>query len=130
MLNSYFALEKERKNQGIPPLPLSPDQTHEVCRLLENPPEGKADILFELLSQRVSPGVDPAAKVKAEWLTKIAMGDAASPVVSKEKVVFLLGTMLGGYNVEPLIDFLENEKLASKAADALKKTILVYSAFD
>jgi len=130
MLNSYFALEKERKNQGIPPLPLSPDQTYELCRLLENPPEGKADILFELLSQRVSPGVDPAAKVKAEWLTKIAIGDVASPVVSREKAVFLLGTMLGGYNVDPLIDFLENEMLTSKAVDALKKTILVYNAFD
>ena len=130
MLNSYFAHEKERKNQGIPPLPLSPDQTDEVCRLLENPPEGKADVLFELLSQRISPGVDPAAKVKAAWLTRVASGDAVSPVVSKEKAVFLLGTMLGGYNVEPLIDFLEDEEIASTAVAALRNTILVYSAFD
>jgi aconitate hydratase 2/2-methylisocitrate dehydratase len=129
MLNAYFAHEKERKNQGIPPLALSPEQTNEVCRLLENPPEGKADILFELLSQRVSPGVDPAAKVKADWLTKVALGTAVSPAISKEKAVFLLGTMLGGYNVEPLCDFLENEEVASKAADSLKHTILVYSAF-
>lgn len=130
MLNSYFVHEGERKNQGIPPLPLSPDQTYEVCRLLENPPEGKADILFELLIQRVSPGVDPAAQVKADWLTKVAEGNAVSPVVSKDKAVFLLGTMLGGYNVEPLIDFLENEEIAPMAVAALKNTILVYNAFD
>lgn len=130
MLSSYFVHEKERKDQGIPPLPLSPDQTFEVCRLLENPPEGKADILFELLSQRVSPGVDPAAKVKADWLTKVALGNAVSPVISKEKAVFLLGTMLGGYNVEPLIDFLENAEIASMAVEALKNTILIYNAFE
>ena len=130
MLNSYFVHEKERKSQGIPPLPLSPDKTYEVCRLLENPPDGKADILFELLSQRVSPGVDPAAKVKADWLTKVAQGNAVSPVVSKERSIFLLGTMLGGYNVEPLIDFLENDETASMAVEALRNTILVYSAFE
>lgn len=130
MLNSYFVHEKERKNQGIPPLPLSADQTYEVCRLLENPPEGKKDILFELLRQRISPGVDRAAKVKADWLTKVAQGNAVSPVVSKEKSIFLLGTMLGGYNVEPLIDFLENDETASMAVEALRNTILVYSAFE
>ncbi len=130
MLDSYFVHEKERKDQGIPPLPLNPEQTFEVCCLLENPPEGKADILVELLSQRVSPGVDPAAKVKADWLAKVATGNARSPAVSKEKAIFLLGTMLGGFNVEPLIDFLENEETASMAVKALKNTILVYSAFD
>jgi aconitate hydratase 2/2-methylisocitrate dehydratase len=130
MLKSYFVHENERKNQGIPPLPLSADQTYKVCRLLENPPEGKEDILFELLSQRISPGVDPAAKVKADWLTKVAQGNAVSPVVSKEKAIFLLGTMLGGYNVEPLINFLENEETALTAVEALRKTTLVYSAFE
>jgi len=130
MLKSYFEHEKERKEQNIPPLPLNPDQTLEVCRLLENPPEGKEDLLFHLLSQRISPGVDQAAKVKAEWLAKVAMGDLVSPVVSKDTAVFLLGTMLGGYNVEPLISLLDYDELAANAAEALKNTILVYSAFD
>jgi aconitate hydratase 2/2-methylisocitrate dehydratase len=130
MLMSYFEHEKERKEQNIPPLPLNPEQTLELCRLLENPPEGKQDLLFFLLSQRVSPGVDPAAKVKAEWLAKITAGERESPVVSEKKAVFLLGTMLGGYNVEPLISLLSHAELAADAADALKNTILVYSAFD
>jgi len=130
MLDSYFEHEKQREKQNIPPLPLNPDQTSEVCRFLEDPPEGKADILFNLLSQRVSPGVDPAAKLKADWLFKVAKGELGSPVISKDKAVFLLGTMLGGYNVEPLISLLDDDDLASKAADALKNTTLVYSAFD
>ncbi len=130
MLDSYFSHDKERKKQGIPPLPLDSDQTMEVCRLLEELPEDKADLLYELLIHRVSPGVDPAAKVKAEWLARLAGGEAVSPVVPREKAVFLLGTMLGGYNVEPLIDLLGSDELASHAADALKMTILVYSGFD
>jgi len=101
MLNSYFEREKERKHQNIPPLPLNPEQTAEACRFLENPPEGKEDLLFNLMSQRVAPGVDPAARVKAEWLTKIARGERESPVISKDQAVFLLGTMLGGYNIIP-----------------------------
>jgi aconitate hydratase 2/2-methylisocitrate dehydratase len=130
MLTSYFEHEKDRKEQNIPPLPLNPEQTSEVCRFLENPPEGKQDILFHLLSQRISPGVDPAAKVKAEWLTKVAMGEVESPVVSKDKAVDLLGTMLGGYNVEPLISLLSHDELGANAAEALKSIILVYNAFD
>jgi aconitate hydratase 2/2-methylisocitrate dehydratase len=130
MLDSYFEHAKQRERQNIPPLPLNPDQTSEVCRFLEDPPEGKADILFNLLSQRVSPGVDPAAKLKADWLFKVAKGELGSPVISKDKAVFLLGTMLGGYNVEYLISLLDDDDLASKAADALKNTTLVYSAFD
>ena len=130
MLDSYFEHEKARKDQNIPPLPLNPEQTSAVCRLLEDPPEGKEDLLFNLLSQRIAPGVDPASKVKAEWLTNIVTGASESPVVSKEQAVLLLGTMLGGYNIAPLIDLLDNTELADKAADALKNTILVYGAFD
>jgi len=115
MLKSYFEHEKERKEQNIPPLPLNPNQTLEVCCLLENPPEGKEDLLLHLLSQRISPGVDPAAKVKAEWLEKVAIGELESPVVSKDKAVYLLGTMLGGYNVEPLISLLGHDELAANA---------------
>jgi len=130
MLESYFKNESERKLQGIPPLLLSPDKVQEVCQLLENPPEGKEEILLNILSNRVAPGVDPAAKLKAAWLTKVAKGDASSPVLSKKKAVFLLGTMLGGYNVEPLLSLLEDGELAGEAAESLKKTILIYSTFD
>ncbi len=130
MLDSYFKNEAERKKKGIPPLPLDPEQTEEVCKLLENPHEGKEEILLNMIENRVAPGVDPAAKVKAEWLAKFARGNVSSPLVSKRKAIFLLGTMLGGYNVDPLISFLEDEELAGEAVKALSHTILVYNAFD
>ncbi|MFB0566576.1 MAG: bifunctional aconitate hydratase 2/2-methylisocitrate dehydratase [Candidatus Aminicenantaceae bacterium] len=130
MLELYFKHETERKQQGIPPLPLNPEQTEEVCKLLENPPEGKRELLLYLLRNRVAPGVDPSSKVKATWLTKIAKGDFSSPVISRKDAVFLLGTMLGGFNVEPLVSFLEDKDLACNAAEALKQTILVYNAFN
>lgn len=130
MLESYFDHEKKRESQGIPPLPLSPEETQEVCALLEHPPKGKEELLLGLLKNRVAPGVDPAAKVKAEWLTKVAQGKPSSPGISKKEALFLLGTMLGGYNIDSLINFLEEEELAETAVEALKKTILIYSAFD
>ncbi len=130
MLESYFKQESERKELGIPPLPLNPEQTAEVCQLLEKPPKGQEELLSDLIESRVSPGVDPAAGVKAEWLTKVARGEISSPLISKKKAVFLLGTMLGGYNVEPLISFLRDKELADDAAKALKQTILVYGAFE
>ncbi len=130
MLESYFKHAAERQTQGIPPLPLSPEDTAEVCRLLEMPPSGEGDRLLDLLKNRVSPGVDPAAKVKAAWLAEIVRGTKASPALSPKDAVFLLGTMIGGYNVGPLVDFLEVPALAEDAAEALKTTILVYGAFD
>jgi aconitate hydratase 2/2-methylisocitrate dehydratase len=130
MLDSYFKQENERKAQGIPPLPLNPDETADVCKLLESPPKAQEEQLVSLLKNRVAPGVDPAAKVKAAWLAKVGRGEIASPVVSRMGAVFFLGTMLGGYNVGPLVEFLENPKLANNAADALKAIILVYGAFD
>jgi len=130
MIDSYFKQEAERRKQGIPPLPLTPEETAEVCRLLENPPAGQEELLFDLLKNRVSPGVDPAAKVKAEWLAKVARGQISSPLVSKKEAVFLLGTMLGGYNVGPLVEFLALDELAPAAVEALKHIILVYGAFD
>ncbi|MGA1861459.1 bifunctional aconitate hydratase 2/2-methylisocitrate dehydratase [Deferribacter thermophilus] len=130
MLDKYMEHVKEREALGIPPLPLSAEMTEEVCKLLENPPADKKDFLLHLIRDRVAPGVDPAAKVKAEWLYKIAKGEKSSPVVSKEDAVFMLGTMLGGYNVGYLIDLLNDEELGAKAAEALKHTILVYDAFD
>ncbi|MFC2160807.1 bifunctional aconitate hydratase 2/2-methylisocitrate dehydratase [Acidobacteriota bacterium] len=130
MLKSYFKHEEERKRMGIPPLPLTPDSVQEICSILETPPQGKEDLILNLLKNRVSPGVDPAAKVKAEWLFRVAKGETSSPVLSKSEAVILLGTMLGGYNVDPLIELLSVEELALEAAASLKKTILVYNAFD
>jgi len=130
MLESYFKQESERQKQGIPALPLNPDETAEVCRLLENPAAGKEELLLGLLKNRVAPGVDPAAKVKAEWLAQVASGLGRSPVVSRKDAVFLLGKMLGGYNINPLVEFLDEPGLAPEAAKALKHIILVYGAFD
>ena len=130
MLESYFKHEAERQKQGVPPLPLSPEETEEVCKLLENPPAGKEELLLSLLRNRISPGVDASAKVKAAWLTKVAEREISSPLLSKTEAVFLLGTMLGGYNIEPLLGFLEDEELAGESAKTLKQIILVYSAFD
>jgi len=130
MLESYFKHEEERKALDIPPLPLSPEQTAEVCQLLENPPQDKAKGLVDLIANRVSPGVDPAAEVKAAWLAKVARGEVKSPAISREEAVRLLGTMLGGFNVGPLVAWLEDKALAQKAAEALKSIVLVYNAFD
>jgi aconitate hydratase 2/2-methylisocitrate dehydratase len=130
MLETYFKHEAERQRQGIPALPLNPEEAEEVCRLLENPPAGQEELLLSLLKNRVSPGVDPSAKVKAAWLTKVAKGEISSRVLSKTEAVFMLGTMLGGYNLEPLLGFLGDEELAAEATKALKQIILVYSGFD
>ena len=130
MLESYLEQEAERKKLGIPPLPLNPEETAEVCRYLESPPPGKEDFLLDLLKNRVSPGVDPAAEVKAGWLAKVARGEAGSSLVPKKDAVFLLGTMLGGYNVGPLVELLDDPALAADVAEALKHTILIYGAFD
>ena len=130
MLDTYFKNEGERKAQGIPPLPLDPDQTRELCQILEDPPQGEEALFLNLLKNRIPPGVDPAAKVKAEWLDDLANGRVSSPFLDKKDAVVLLGTMLGGFNVGPLIALLENDKLAPEAARALKGTILVYNAFD
>jgi aconitate hydratase 2/2-methylisocitrate dehydratase len=129
MLDTYFKNEEKRKAQGIPPLPLDPDQTRELCKILEDPPQGKEAVFLELLKNRIPPGVDPAAKVKAEWLGDLAEKKVSSPILDKKDAVVLLGTMLGGYNVGRLITLLEDEELAPEAAQALKRTILVYNAF-
>ena len=130
MLDAYLVHESERRSKGIPPLPLNPEEVAGVCAQLEDPPPDQKEFLLHLLEQRVSPGVDPAAKVKADWLAKVALGERSSPFVTKERAVFLLGTMLGGYNVDPLLAMLEQDELAQHAAESLKKTILVYGSFD
>ena len=131
MLDEYFKHEAERRSIGIPPLPLNSEQIREVCFQLETLSDNEQGrLLFDLLKNRVSPGVDPAAEVKASWLNEIAQRKKMSAIVSEKEAVFLLGTMLGGYNVDPLLNLLQDSELKKEAADALKKTILVYKAFD
>ncbi len=130
MIEAYLKHEAERKAQGVPPKPLDPDQTRELVKLLQKPPKGKEEFLLGLLSNRVSPGVDPAAEVKAEFLAQVVSGKAKSPLIDKKKAVELLGTMGGGYNVPPLVAALKNKALADDAAKALSRLTYVYDAFD
>nr|WP_248595500.1 bifunctional aconitate hydratase 2/2-methylisocitrate dehydratase [Candidatus Accumulibacter phosphatis] len=127
-MESYRAHVAERAALGIPPLPLTAQQTRELVELLKNPPQGEGENLVELLTYRVPAGVDDAAKVKAEFLAKVAKGEESCALVSKEMATELLGTMLGGYNVKPLIDLLAGPTGAIAAA-ALKKTLLVFDFF-
>ncbi|WP_298270793.1 bifunctional aconitate hydratase 2/2-methylisocitrate dehydratase [Geobacter sp.] len=130
MIEAYLAHEAERKAQGIPALPLNPEQTADLCNLLENPPAGKEEFLLQLLKERVSPGVDPAAKVKAAFLADIVSGAKKSPLVSRVDAVRILGTMMGGYNVASLVEALKDAELADEAARALSGMTLVYDGFD
>jgi len=129
MLESYRQHAAERDALGIPPLPLSAKQTAELIELLKTPPAGQEAFLLDLITHRVPAGVDDAAKVKASYLAAIAFGTEKCPLISDEKATELLGTMLGGYNISPLVDLLDNEKLGTMAAEALKKTLLVFDAF-
>jgi aconitate hydratase 2/2-methylisocitrate dehydratase len=149
MLQEYRQQVAERAQLGIPPLPLDAQQTSALCELLKNPPTGEEELLLNLLRDRIPPGVDQAAYVKAGFLTAIAKGEIISPLVSPVDAVELLGTMIGGYNVQSLIDLLQvssssvsessetplvmggegREQIAAYAANALSKIMLVYDAF-
>lgn len=129
MLTEYRAHVAEREALGVPPQPLTDVQTADLVELLKNPPQGEEEYLIDLLENRVPAGVDQAAYVKAAFLNAIVKGDATSPLVSKERAVYLLGTMLGGYNVAPLVELLDDDELGEMAAKALKKTLLVFDAF-
>ena len=128
MIEAYLKHEEERNAQGIPALPLSPEQTVDLCHLLQSPPAGKEDFLMNLLTERISPGVDPAAEVKAAFLADIISGTKSSPLIDKVKAVQILGTMIGGYNVQPLIAALGDPALADEAAGALCGMTYVYDA--
>ena len=132
MLGEYYQHVAERKALGIPPLPLNAQQTSELCELLKNPPAGKQEELMMLLRDRIPPGVDEAAYVKAGFLTAVAKGEIESPLISPQGAIDLLGTMMGGYNVGSLVDLLKSSdsNLASAAANALSKTLLVFDAFN
>ena len=129
MLDAYHAKVEERAKIGVVPKPLTVDEVAEVITLLQNPPKGSEDELISILENRIPPGVDEAAKVKADFLTNIAVGALSSPLITPVRAVELLGTMQGGYNVASLINFLELEELAPVAAKALSHTLLIFDAF-
>ncbi|MBW6508903.1 MAG: bifunctional aconitate hydratase 2/2-methylisocitrate dehydratase [Desulfuromonadales bacterium] len=128
MIDAYLKHQEERHAQGIPALPLTPEQTRDLCLLLQNPPAGKEDFLLQLLTDRVSPGVDPAAEVKAGFLAEVIDGAKSTPLIDRVKAVQILGTMIGGYNVDPLIKALKDNELADHAAKALSGLTYVYDA--
>ncbi|TCT03402.1 bifunctional aconitate hydratase 2/2-methylisocitrate dehydratase [Paralcaligenes ureilyticus] len=129
MLNTYRQHVAERAALGTVPLPLSAQQTADLIELLKNPPAGEADFLLDLITHRVPAGVDDAAKVKASYLAAVALGKETCPLIDRKHATKLLGTMLGGYNISPLIGLLDNADLAPVAADALKNSLLVFDAF-
>jgi aconitate hydratase 2/2-methylisocitrate dehydratase len=130
VIDAYLKHEAERKAQGIPARALDADQTRELVKLLESPPAGREAFLVDLIKNRVNPGVDPAAEVKAGFLERILKGEVRSPAISKKDAVQMLGTMLGGYNVGPLVAALADAELADDAAKALGGITQVYDAFD
>ncbi|MEN9780626.1 MAG: hypothetical protein RL014_1774, partial [Pseudomonadota bacterium] len=130
MLKAYRDHAAERAALGIPPLPLDAKQTAELIELIKNPPKGEEQFLLELLTHRVPPGVDDAAKVKASFLAAVAHGEIKVGLVSKAKATELLGTMVGGYNVHPLIELLDDAEVAAVAAEGLKKTLLMFDYFN
>ena len=129
MLQAYRQHAAERAALGIPPLPLDAKQVAELIELIKAPPAGEDAFLMDLLTHRVPPGVDDAAKVKASFLAAVAHGDLVVGLVSKAKATELLGTMVGGYNVKPLIDLLDDADVAAVAAEGLKKTLLMFDFF-
>nr|CRH05859.1 bifunctional aconitate hydratase 2 and 2-methylisocitrate dehydratase [Candidatus Magnetococcus massalia] len=130
MLEAYRQHVAERANEGVPPLPLNAEQTAQVCELLKNPPAGEEKTLVDLIANQVPPGVDDASKVKAGFLGEVAKGSVACSLIDRAEATRLLGTMVGGFNVAPLIDLLDDSAMAAGAVEALSKTLLVYDAFN
>ncbi|HEY5645139.1 MAG TPA: bifunctional aconitate hydratase 2/2-methylisocitrate dehydratase, partial [Pseudomonadales bacterium] len=129
MLDAYRKHAAERAAQGIPPLPLNAEQVTQLIELLKSPPAGEEALLLNLLTERVPPGVDDAAYVKAAFLADVAKGTATCPLVDRAKAIELLGTMLGGYNILPLVELLDDAEYAAEAAEQLKHTLLMFDAF-
>jgi aconitate hydratase 2/2-methylisocitrate dehydratase len=129
VLEDYRKHVEERAAEGIPPKPLNPEQVAGLVELLKNPPVGEEEFLIELISERVPPGVDEAAYVKAVFLSAIAKGEESCDLVSADAAVQLLGNMHGGYNIETLVGLLDNNDLAELAAEELKHTLLMFDAF-
>lgn len=129
MLEAYRKHVEERAAEGVVPKPLDAEQVAGLVELLKNPPQGEEEVILDLLENRIPPGVDEAAYVKAGFLTAVAKGEVKSPLVSREKAAELLGTMQGGYNIEPLVELLDDEALAEIAVKALSHTLLMFDAF-
>jgi aconitate hydratase 2/2-methylisocitrate dehydratase len=129
VLEAYRQHVEERAKQGVPPLPLDANQVADLIELIKAPPAGEEDFLMDLFVNRVPAGVDQAAYVKAAFLADIAEGKLSVALIDRAKATFLLGTMLGGYNIEPLIKALDVEETAEEAVKALSHTLLVYDAF-
>jgi len=129
VLEAYRNHVAERAAEGVPPKPLTAEWTADLVGLLKNPPPGEEELLLDLLTHRVPPGVDDAAYVKAGFLTAVIKGEASSPLINRSKAVELLGMMLGGYNIATLVSLLDDEELAEQAAGELKHTLLMFDAF-
>lgn len=129
VLQEYRLHVEQRAAQGIVPKPLDAQQTTELIELIKNPPAGEDEFILDLLVNRVPPGVDDAAYVKAGFLAAVAKGEASSPLITKEYAAELLGTMLGGYNIAPMIELLDDQALAPIVAKGLSKTLLMFDAF-
>ncbi len=129
MLEAYRKHVAERAAEGVPPKPLNAEQVAGLVELLKNPPAGENEVLLDLITNRVPPGVDEAAYVKAAFLSAVAKGEATSPLIDKPLAVKLLGMMLGGYNIETLVGLLDDAQLGKAAAQELKHTLLMFDAF-
>ncbi|QOR40849.1 bifunctional aconitate hydratase 2/2-methylisocitrate dehydratase [Billgrantia diversa] len=129
MLEAYRQHVEERAAEGVPPKPLNAEQVAALIELLKNPPAGEEEFILDLLTNRVPPGVDEAAYVKAGFLTAVAKGEAESPLVDKVHAVKLLGTMQGGYNIVSLVELLDDAELAKETGEQLKHTLLMFDAF-
>ena len=129
VLQAYRKHVEERAAEGIVPKPLDAEQTAALVELVKAPPAGEEAFLIDLLTNRVPAGVDDAAYVKAGFLAAVSKGEATSPILSAEKATELLGTMLGGYNIQPMIELLDNDALSATAAKGLSHTLLMFDAF-
>jgi len=129
VLEAYRQHVEERAAEGVPPKPLNAEQVASLVELLKTPPAGEEEFILDLITNRVPPGVDEAAYVKAGFLTAIAKGEASSPLIDKVHAVKLLGTMQGGYNIVSMVELLDNEELAREAGEQLKHTLLMFDAF-
>jgi len=129
VLEAYREHVAERASQNIPPKPLSAEQVAGLVELLKAPPAGEEEYLLDLISNRVPPGVDEAAYVKAGFLSAVARGEVESPLIDRQLAVKLLGNMHGGYNIETLVSLLSDDQLSTLAAEELKHTLLMFEAF-
>jgi aconitate hydratase 2/2-methylisocitrate dehydratase len=129
VLEAYRQHVEERAAEGVPPKPLNAEQVAALVELLKAPPAGEEEFILDLITNRVPPGVDEAAYVKAGFLTAIAKGEAESPLIDKVHAVKLLGTMQGGYNIATLVELLDDAELAKEAGEQLKHTLLMFDAF-